>query len=174
MELQFFYSQRAAVLSIRAAARGAIDFAEADARNPSWWRKFRLIADELEAETYLEISRRLFDFYLALLSTGQLDNNGTREVVESIQKQMQAMETLLQPWRSEAIQQRQQDRYDELLALYKEYCGDPEDPEYMQNLYEKSMRALRRPSPTPNAEASEEDRINQSIWQRRFAAASSS
>ena len=64
----FWERDRAAVLTLRSAVRGVVDYSKADLHNPSWWRHWRFLIRAMDEAEHGELLNRAFEYQLALVS----------------------------------------------------------------------------------------------------------
>lgn len=132
---------------VRAAASGAIDFAEADPRDRWWWTRTNLILEELARRDRLELLKSHGTHWAGLLANSRIEleaaQAGSREVVTDILKN-------LLPWQS--AYHGSQDMID---AWHAEY-GDPNSPENLA-MIEQAIETMNAAPISPTAGEAEEE-----------------
>jgi hypothetical protein len=95
-------NNREAVLTLRSATRGIIDYTEADILNPVWWRRWRLIIRTLIREDNRSILHDKYQFDLALVSHGQLGSDTFKSVQETAREAFEDLKATARPWNGRA------------------------------------------------------------------------
>ena len=127
-------ADRGAVLTLRAAVRGVIDFAQARVRDVRWWRRANVLIKAMAAEDDLVAVRAAFDLQRSLVGNGSL----TEKSFEGCQKAAKALfgdiVDVLYPWSARDAESRKQGQLDGMIDAYKKLVGDPDDPEFQKKL----------------------------------------
>lgn len=127
-------TDRGAVLTLRAAARGVVDFSQARVLDVRWWRRSNALIKAMAAEDDLVAVRAAFDLQRSLVGNGNL----TKESFEECQKKVQALFgdviDVLCPWAAKDGEAKKTGQVNELIDKYRTMVGDPNDPEYAKKL----------------------------------------
>lgn len=127
-------TDRSAVLTIRAAVRGVLDFKKANTRDRQWTRLTRLVLREMEKQDVMESLRLAFAFKCALVSNADLDAKSFEETQKQAIEYFNTLKHLVLPWGNSTTQSAQEAKIAELKALYAQYFEDPNTPEFQAKL----------------------------------------
>lgn len=109
---------RAAVLTLRSAARGVVDYSEVDIHDGAWWQRWRYLLKAMENEDYAKLLDLAFNFQLALVSNSKLDNDNFKKVQKEAKEVFRDIEGEMRPWLGlktrEERQKAETDLYDEI------------------------------------------------------------
>ena len=109
---------RAAVLTLRSAARGVVDYSKADIHDGSWWQRWRYLLRAMESEDYSKSLDYAFQFQLALVSHGRLGSDNFTKVQKEAKAVFQDLEDEMRPWTGRRSKEDRQtaetDAYDEI------------------------------------------------------------
>lgn len=116
-------------------------------------------------EDNIQVYDTALRYHLALLGSPHLAEDKVSEVLASAQETVRDLLTAFQPWLKQDKATAQDQTIASLIAAYKEKCGDPSDPKFMQALRESiAARAKER-------EARRKQRLDpDDILQQRLAA----
>jgi len=127
-------SDRGAVLTVRAAARGVVDFSAARVLDVGWWRKTNLLISSMADDDRLLTLRAAFDFQRALVANGNL----TKESFEGCQKTcreiLDDIWNVVSPWSKATQASVRSGQIGSLIDAYKRMVGDPDDPKFRDKL----------------------------------------
>lgn len=108
---------------VRAAASGAIDFAQADPNDRWWWKRLNFILDEVGRRDRLEWLQANARHYAGLLANGKLENEAFQKTQEASMELVGSVYTLLFPWQSDVSLQQ------DLVDMWTSEYGDINSPE---------------------------------------------
>jgi len=122
---------RAAVLTVRSAVNGIIDYREADIMDYKWWRRWRILLNEMTTQSDRALIEHLYSYHLALVSNSGLTENSFKSVQESAKENFEELLNASRPW------SKSTGRFDnvreELVQGWKEVWGeDLDDPKVME------------------------------------------
>lgn len=158
-------ADRGAVLTLRAAARGVVDFAQARVSDVRWWRRFNALVRAMAAEDDLVALRLAFDLHRSLVGNGSLSDSSFKACQEAARGLFADMVARLYPWDGRDRPGRRQAKLDELVAEYKRLLGDPDDPEFQAKLeHDRKVFASGAPRATPPE--TDEERVDRLILER--------
>jgi hypothetical protein len=127
-------TDRGAVLTLRAAARGVIDFSKARVDDVRWWRRTNVLIKTMSVEDDMVAVRAAFDLQRSLVGNSGL----TDKSFEASQKTAKALfgdiVEVLYPWSSKESAARKAGEIEGLINQYKQLVGDPNDPEFQKKL----------------------------------------
>lgn len=157
-------ADRGAVLTLRAAVRGVIDFSQARVHDVRWWRRANVLIRAMAAEDDLVAVRAAFDLQRSLVGNAGL----TEKSFEGCQKKAQALfgdiVECLYPWSVKDAAARTEGQMGSLIDAYKKMVGDPDDPEFQKKLLH-DLTTLEAEQAAEPAE-SESDRIDRLLRER--------
>lgn len=117
---------RDAALTLKAAARGVIDFSKAEIKDANWWRKWRYLLETVENQDHESILSNLFNFYLA-----QVSNSAVKDLNKCQQNALDIYDKIIncaKPWSESAKQQQLQEEAVEFSQHWQRIFGwDPTD-----------------------------------------------
>jgi hypothetical protein len=108
---------RAAVLTVRAAVRGVIDYSQARLLDPDWWRRHYILVKEMEREDDLRLYERVLSQYQALVSNSGLTEESFKKTQDSAHDAFQDILCLLRPWEGATASERKQREVTDLKGL---------------------------------------------------------
>lgn len=123
-------SDRGAVLTLRAASRGVIDFSKARVLDVSWWRRANALIRAMDSEDDLVAIRAAFDFQRSLVGNSGLTEQSFKDCQKSAKALLGELLNALHPWLAKA----RPDEISGLVEKYKKLVGDPADPEFRKKL----------------------------------------
>lgn len=157
-------TDRGAVLTLRAAARGIIDFSQARPLDVRWWRRTNVLMKAMAADDDLIAVRAAFDLQRSLVGNGSL----TEKSFEGCQKSAKALFgdiiEVLYPWSAKDAEAKKQGQLNGMIDAYKKLVGDPDDPEFQKKLLHDL--ALQDAQAQEEPEESEGDRIDRLLKER--------
>jgi hypothetical protein len=144
---------RAAVLTIQSAARGIIDYREADWRNPMWWKRWRYLTQNMENQIQAQLVESVYNYQLALMSNSMLSPENFNKVQKEACELFERLEDNLKPWLSKVKVDREKEESDNFKENWKRLVGfDPNDRQAVAN-WEKSIKAVLQEQEKGRAEA---------------------
>mgnify|MGYP000914620969 CR=1 FL=1 len=122
---------------MRCQIRGVLDLTQANLRDPRWWRRARLLFDEMERELFEE-SFKLSLF--SLFSQRAILNADHDKIGAAVSSTMNKLLHSIFPWIIGTEEEIQKQQTQALLRRYKEATGkDPNDPAHIAEV-EKVVR----------------------------------
>lgn len=129
---------------VRAAATGAIDFAQADPRDKYWWRRLRWITDTIAREDDYRLTEAQHRHWVTVFANGQLNDESFENAKSNAQEYLNRLVIHRYP---EYEQQLQNEAYlqtrEGALAAWREQFGYPGEPRY-EKMLEDAMSAFKR------------------------------
>lgn len=119
---------------LRAAVRGLIDYQQTVLHDPYWWYRQRLLLNELAREEDLAALTEWYRRELTLFGNGKVDKDGSLELFDKL------LYSRL-PWLKRAETAATDAK--SLFDLYKQVCGDPDDPAFAQAV-QNTVEGLKR------------------------------
>ncbi len=141
---KFLEGDRAAILTLRAAAKGVIDFSRTDLHSPTWWKNWRYLTGVIDTEDRGELLCRAYEFQLALISNARLAESDNFTAAQKRAKDIfYDLEGNLRPWlgRTKAERDvREKEQYREQWIAH--FGFDPDDPEARHAWEEQLSRSV--------------------------------
>jgi hypothetical protein len=128
---------------VRAAARGLVDFREADPRSTRWWAKLRLVLDELERDALVQQHRLHYDYNLAILSRNELREAPARQFFKDAEKKLTQIAGLLRPWAAADPEAAQRAQAEAMSKAWDQTFGRHDDPAVQADIAE-TVRMLNK------------------------------
>jgi hypothetical protein len=123
-------NDRGAVLTVRAAARGLIDFRQAELLDPDWWRRYNIMIAGMSRDDDFDLQTKVMDFHLALVSNSGLTEDSFKSSQANARETFYDIIAVTRPWEMGSKDQRQEkllnDSYDAYKAAFGEDLRDPE------------------------------------------------
>jgi|TARA_R110000824_G_scaffold29652_12_gene98503 hypothetical protein len=138
---------RGAILTVRSAALGVINYAEAQILEKGWWRKWRLLIGQMAQEDNATLLRDLYSYHLALVANSGISPDSFKSVQESAKDNLDQIVAARRPWAA----QDKSDRLEDEVAQSKEdwkyfFDIDLNDEEqrskYLEELDKQAEKAL--------------------------------
>ena len=138
-------TDRGAVLAVRAASRGVIDFREARLHDTKWWKRCRILLRQVSQDDDQELREAFHRHHLALVGNSGL----TEESFESSQKEassaVRRIAGGLKPWHDFSEAAALHDKTDKIREDYKAAFGYyPDDPEWLESTRKNLEEARAR------------------------------
>jgi len=135
---------RAAVLTLQSAARGIIDYREADWRNPMWWKRWRYLTQSMEDQTQAQLIQSVYNYQLALMSNSMLSAENFTKVQKEARDLFEKLEDNLKPWLSKLRVDREKEESDKFKEQWKRLVGfDLTDREAVANWENEIKEVLK-------------------------------
>lgn len=153
---------------MRAARCGIIDFRRARLLDVNWWRYTNVLIDDMLQEDHRGILQMVHAFQCALIAHGNLTEESFKKAQERAWDKLDQYIATLWPWTAGDGRGARQEETDELIALYKQTQGDPNDPAFRAKLQadveanQARELALRKPE-------SAEQRVDRLLVERDAA-----
>jgi hypothetical protein len=156
---------------LRAAATGAINFAQFDPWDNWWWRRMRLIIAELGRQNNQESLTTQHQHYLAYLSNGQLSDDSWEAQKAAADETLNGLLRGYFPWRADEIGAAgAKTGRDHAVEQFYEIYGKPGEPRYEQMMAEWSAY-LAKGKLTPRQKDLERKQRREAAQQRQLATA---
>jgi hypothetical protein len=160
-------TDRGAVLTIRAAARGVIDFGKARLLDVDWWRRARLLVNSMAEDDALVWLNAAHDFHCALVGNGSLTKESFDSAKKGARETFNEVMNTVRPWDAKSVSQIEKEQIGSMVDLYKRLVGDPSDPAFYEKMLKDveaqealAAEAASRPDPEQelNRQLAERDR----------------
>ena len=151
-------TDRGAVLTIRAAARGVIDFSKARPSDSQWWRRTTILLDAIGKDDDEKIFRDVYNFHLALVSNSGLTEESFKQEQEKAREVFYDLTGVLRPWDGLNSEERKAREFSDLRQEYVRRFGDPNDPVVAAKLQE-DIRQMMEAREVQKAVEDDMDRI---------------
>jgi hypothetical protein len=169
---------RAAVLTVRSAVRGVVDYREADIVDRKWWRRWRLLLNEMMSQEDRDLMEHLYSYHLALVSNSGLTEDSFKSTQQSARDNFEDIAGGLRPWIGKTKEDRALSAKEEMKEDWKNFFGwDLDDPEAyetwkkeMGELKEEAAGAADRRNAGPEEEMQRLEDARERIRERRAAA----
>ena len=112
---------KAAVLTVRSAVNGTIDYREADIMDYKWWRRWRMLLNEMTAQSDRVLIEHLYSYHLALVSNSGLTDDSFKSIQASARENFEELINVLRPWATKATFSNPKD---ELISGWKQVWGE--------------------------------------------------
>lgn len=127
-------ADRGAVLTIRAAARGVVDFSRARVRDVGWWRRTNALIRAMDRDDRLVLAKAAFDHQLSLVGNSALTDESFKKSQETARELYQEILNLAEPWAARSVADVKAATRSGLISAYKRLIGDPDDPAFRRKL----------------------------------------
>ena len=136
---------RGAVLTVRSAVRGVIDYSEVDLFEKSWWRRWRVLVTGMSSLDTTELLKPLFDYQLALVANSGLTEDSFKKAQESARDNFETIVGAMRPWEGRNKEERLSGDIDQYKKDWQEIFGwDLDDEEQLTEYWEKRNKAEAR------------------------------
>ena len=153
-------SDRGAVLTVRAAVRGVIDFSKARLLDPDWWRRCLLLLEAVAQEDELTVQDNIYRYYLALVANAGLTKESFESSQSNANTSFKDLVRLLRPWEAKSHPQAQQEEFEAYRATYEKMFGfDPTD----RKEAERRVELWRQADEEERRKLSDEDRVWEAV-----------
>lgn len=125
-------TDRGAVLSLRAAARGVVDFSKARLTDVKWWRRANALIERMALDDDRAVLDAAFRYQLALVACGALKPEDFGKVQKTAVGMFQDLVNAARPWASTA--EAKQNEFEGMIDAYKRLIGDPGEPEFRKKM----------------------------------------
>lgn len=133
---------RAAVLTIRSAVSGIIDYREADVLDRRWWRRWRMLINEMATQSDKELLHQLYLYHLALVSNSGLTEESFKSTQQSARDNFEEFVAKVRPWLGRSREERGKTEGEQMKEDWKQVFGWDLDDKEAYDKWEKGMRAL--------------------------------
>lgn len=121
-------TDRGAVLAVRAALRGVIDYSKAQLLDAAWWRRCHILLRGMAKEDTLTLQQGVFNFHLALVSNSGLTEESFNKQQELARDAFYDIMGTVRPWEGVSADARKHKEISDLKQAYIQAWGDPSDP----------------------------------------------
>jgi len=161
---------QAAVLTLRSAAKGVVDYTRLDLHDPAWWRYWRFSLQAMHSLERGELLRMVFEQQLALVSNPKLSGEQFSERQKEASELFQDIEGNLYPWKGRSREERQAHEEKEFAQQWEELTGfDPSDDEAKEQ-WAEDIRRLTREKVQQRQQAAQEEQDRQANFHAKVAA----
>lgn len=150
-------SDRGAVLTVRAAARGVIDFSRARVRDVRWWRRSNAIIRAMDRDDEFDLVRAAFDLQRSLVGNSGLTDESFKQAQKTANEAFAQLQQIRRPWFDKA--KAKADAIAGMIAEYKKYIGDPDDPVFREKLLADAAAAEAASAPPAESEDARIERL---------------
>lgn len=157
-------TDRGAVLTLRAALRGVVDFSKARVLDVSWWRRTNALVLAMAEDDELQVVRARFDLQRSLVGNSGLTEESFKACQEAARSLLDAYTAAARPWEAKTADSRRAETVTGLVAAYKRLVGDPDDPAFRDKLRQDAATLAAREA-APPAET-DDQRIDRLIAER--------
>lgn len=129
---------------VRAAATGAMNFADADPRDKYWWRKLRWTVDAISKEDDYKLVEAQHRHWVTIFANSSLDDDGFNTAKANAQDYLSRLIIARYPEYKDTLARaaRAQTR-EGALEAYREKFGYPGDPRY-EAMLQKTLGAFKK------------------------------
>jgi hypothetical protein len=122
---------RGAVLTVRAAIRGVVDYSEAQVLDPDWWRRHYILLTAMAREDDQKIQKGVFDYHRALVANSGLTEESFKGAQTNARDAFYDLIGALRPWEGSSAKERAaKENEDMRLAWFQAFNIDPNDPDW--------------------------------------------
>lgn len=149
------------------AAEGIVDFTKARIRDPAWQVRMRLLGVGHQAKMDLQYMQASLAFDLAQMTSPHFASDVVGEAQKRAIAQFSEIVYKIRPWE----RPNEEDKRQQVLGLkelYKQACGDPDDPAYQKVIEATVHELLTRKDRAAQAAQAEQDLLRL-VEQRRQA-----
>ena len=158
---------RAAVLTVRSAVRGIIDYRQADWHNPMWWKRWRYLIGGMENETQTQLIELVYKYQLALMSNSTLSANDFSGVQKEARSLFSSIENETKPWAVRTEADKVEQTRKEFKENWKRLIGfDLEDKEAVTKWENDIAQVLQEKTKTQQEKAAAEQAHTESFAKR--------
>jgi len=120
---------RAAVLTVRSAVNSVIDYREADILDQGWWRRWRILLNEMTSQADKELLEQLYSYHLALISNSGLTQDSFKSTQKSARDNFEGLMSAARPWTGHSVEDRLGLEREQIKEDWKYFFGwDMDDP----------------------------------------------
>jgi hypothetical protein len=120
---------RAAVLTVRSAVNGIVDYREADILDRGWWRRWRILLNEMTSQADKELIEHLYSYHLALVSNSGLTEDSFKSTQKSARNNFEELMSAARPWTGRSVEERLDQESDQIKEDWKYFFGwDMDNP----------------------------------------------
>ena len=135
-------SDRGAVLTVRSAVRGVVDYSEVDLFDKSWWRRWRVLVTGMSELDTIDLLKPLFDYQLALVANSGLTEDSFKQAQESARDNFENIVGAMRPWEGRTKEERVESDIAQYKEDWKHFFGwELDDEEQVAEYWEKRKKA---------------------------------
>jgi len=151
-------SDRGAILTVKSAALGIIDYREADILDRGWWRKWRMLVGEVATKDNAELLRDLYTYHLALVANSGLSEDSFKSVQESARTNLEQLIAVKRPWEEAEKTDIISSEVSQFKEDFKRFFDiDLDDEEQKEKYYKELEQSITDQKERAHVEASSED-----------------
>ena len=121
---------RAAVLTLRSAAQGVIDYRQVNLHDENWWKRWRYLTQTMEETSHEKLLHRAYEFKLALVSNPRISAEDFTKMQKAAQELFSDMSGQSRPWAARDKTERDLSASTEFKARWLAGTGiDLDNPE---------------------------------------------
>lgn len=118
---------------VEAAVGGLIDLKHAYLDDGKWWSYLRKVCAVLQRKKELTATENRMRYYLAQLSSGTLNSEGTQKVCEAATETYDDLLGQLRPWQGRNAKEKKKQEFVSYRQAYADAFGvDPADPKFKE------------------------------------------
>jgi hypothetical protein len=117
---------------VRAAARGVIDYSQADPTDINWRIRHRLLLKEIQRQDDYTVFDAVHRHWLSYVAHGSLTEDSFKSVKEHADEALTHVQEVVFPWLAEPVEEKPKGQKDtikpehaELIERYKQRFGNP-------------------------------------------------
>ena len=146
---------RVAVLTVRAAVNGIIDYRDADIVDRRWWQRWRILVNEMTSQADKELLEHLYSYHLALVSNSGLTEDSFKSTQQSARENFNDLIGILRPWSGRTKTERHSNEYEQFKEDWQRLVGwDISDPKLLKK-WEEDMKDLAAKSEMKHEKAAQ-------------------
>lgn len=133
---------------VRSQVRGVIDWSETRFFDRQWWRRARLLIDEMAAEDNRELRKSQHSQAIALRTAiaaawDKFDDEAWKKATDATTDCWDDLVSAYRPWNKYDREQREKDEAKRLVGSWESHFGDMNDPEVMRSIQEAADAMMR-------------------------------
>lgn len=129
---------RAAVLTLRSAVKGVVDYSKVDLHSTAWWKRWRYLLKGMTEIEHGELLRMAYDLQLALVSNSKISPEDFSKVQKDAKNTFLDIESTYKPWLGRSKQDRETQDFEKFKESWKEIGGfDLDDKEALSSWEEE-------------------------------------
>lgn len=133
---------RAAVLTLRSAVKGVIDYSEADLNSPMWWRRWRYLLQAMTEVEHGELLQTAYDFQLALISNSKISPENFTKLQGEAKDTFVDIESTYKPWLGRNKEDRKVRDSEKFKQEWEAIAGFSVDDEEAMAAWEEKVNEL--------------------------------
>lgn len=158
-------TDRAAVLILRAAARGVVDFRKAKLQDPAWYRYVNAVLIRMDADDEMTTLNSVLSYQCALVGNSMLTEESFKATQERCRELLTRIMNCANPWSQTSVENAKKHEISNLMEMYRKLVGDPRDPAFAAKLrQDAAQQAAER---AKIATESDEERVDRLLRERQ-------